>query len=48
MYRCGNQFFAGDGIGKAGIEPTIRTVGELAHDGMADTDREIIKLMMEP
>ncbi len=48
MYRCGNQFFAGDGIVKAGIEPTIRTVGELAHDGMADTDREIIKLMMEP
>ena len=47
MYRCGNQFYAGDGIVKKGIEPTIRTVGELAHDGMADTDREIIKLMMD-
>ena len=47
MYRCGNEFVAGDGIVKNGIENTITTVGLLARDGMADTDREIIRLMME-
>ncbi len=47
MFRCGNQFYAGDGIVKAGIENTIETVGVLAHTGMADTDRAIIRLMME-
>ncbi len=47
MYRCGNQFYAGDGIVKKGIENTIRTVGLLASRGMADTDREIIRLMMK-
>ena len=44
MYRCGNQFYAGDGIVKSGIEHTIETVGALAHTGMADTDRQIIRL----
>ena len=39
---------AGDGIVKSGIEHTIETVGALAHTGMADTDRQIIRLMMEP
>ena len=48
MYRCGNQFYAGDGIVKSGIEHTIEAVGALAHTGMADTDRQIIRLMMEP
>ena len=47
MYRCGNQFYAGDGIVKSGIEHTIETVGTLAHIGMADTDRQIVRLMME-
>ncbi len=47
MFRCGNQFYAGDGIVKSGIENTIQTVGVLAHTGMADTDRAIIRLMME-
>lgn len=47
MYRSGNQFYAGDGIVKKGIENTIRTVGLLASEGMADTDKEIIRLMMK-
>ena len=47
MYRAGNQFFAGDGIVKKGVENTIRTVGRLARDGMVETDREIIRLMTE-
>jgi len=46
MWRSGNQFYAGDGIVKKGIEDTIRTVGALAHEGMVGTDREIIHLMI--
>lgn len=47
MYLQGNQFLGGDGIVKKGVENTIRSVGQLAHDGMADTDREIIQIMLE-
>ena len=47
MYEDGNQFFGGDGIVKKGVENTIATVGKLARLGMAETDKEIIRLMME-
>ena len=47
MYEDGNQFFGGDGIVKQGVENTIETVGKLARYGMEQTDREIIRLMME-
>ncbi len=47
MYESGNQFFGGDGIVKKGVENTIASVGRLARQGMAETDREIIELMME-
>lgn len=47
MYKQGNEFHAGDGIVKKGVENTIRTVGTLARDGMAVTDNEILHLMME-
>ena len=47
MFCMGNQFYGGDGIVKKGIENTIMTVGELANQGMAETDREIIRLMMQ-
>lgn len=47
MYEKGNQFFAGDGIVKKGVEETIRSVSRLAHDGMRETDKEIIKIMLE-
>lgn len=47
MYDEGNQFFGGDGIVKKGVENTIASVGRLAKMGMAETDREIIQLMME-
>lgn len=46
MYRNGHQFFGGDGIVTKGIEPTIRNVSELARNGMKETDREILKIMM--
>ncbi|MBR6473164.1 MAG: serine dehydratase subunit alpha family protein [Firmicutes bacterium] len=47
MYEDGNQFFGGDGIVKKGVENTIRSVGYLARRGMHETDKEIIRLMME-
>ena len=47
MYEDGNQFFGGDGIVKKGVENTIRNVGYLARRGMHETDKEIIRIMME-
>ena len=47
MFLEGNQFVGGDGIVKKGVERTIASVGRLAHDGMAETDKEIIQLMVE-
>ncbi len=47
MYQMGNQFVGGDGIVKKGVENMIHTVGRLARDGMAETDKEIISLMVE-
>ncbi len=47
MYQNGNQFYGGDGIVKKGVENTIQNVGRLARIGMQETDREIIRLMIE-
>ncbi len=47
MYYNGNEFFAGDGIVKNGVEDTIRSVSRLAHDGMRETDKEIIRIMLD-
>lgn len=47
MYRQGQQFYSGDGIVVKGVENTIRNIGELAQKGMAETDKEIIKLMTQ-
>ena len=47
MYYNGNQFFAGDGIVKKGVENTIKSVSRLAQEGMRETDKEIIKIMLE-
>ena len=47
MYEDGNQFFGGDGIVKKGVENTIASVGKLASRGMQQTDKEIIKLMLD-
>ncbi len=46
MYRHGSQFFSGDGIVTNGVENTIRNVGRLAKIGMAQTDKEIINIMV--
>lgn len=47
MYRCGKQFYCGEGIVQKGIEATIESVGELARKGMKETDNEIIELMIK-
>lgn len=46
MALCGKQFYGGDGIVTKGVENTIRNVGLLAREGMSETDREIIKIML--
>lgn len=47
MYQGGRQFYAGEGIVRKGVEETIRTVSRVGRDGMADTDREILRIMTE-
>ena len=47
MYQSGNEFYGGDGIVKKGVERTIEIVGRLARCGMQETDKEIIRLMLE-
>ena len=46
MFKEGQQFYGGDGIVKKGVENTIVSVGKLAKDGMAETDKEILRIML--
>ena len=46
MYQSGNQFYSGEGLVAKGVENTIRNIGSLARNGMASTDKEIIRLML--
>ncbi len=41
------QFMAGDGLVKQDIEATIQSIGRMASEGMLETDRKIIELMLE-
>ena len=47
MYQNGQQFRGGDGIVSKGVENTIRNIGMLGHDGIRETDKEIVKIMMQ-
>ena len=47
MYLNGQQFRSGDGIITKGVEATIRNVGRLGREGMRETDKEIVKIMMD-
>ncbi len=47
MHYNGSEFYAGDGIVKQGVENTIKSVSRLAHKGMRETDREIIRIMLD-
>lgn len=46
MYKCGQQFYGGDGIVTKGVEATIQNVGRLGRDGMQQTNEEIIRIMI--
>lgn len=41
------NFHGGDGILKEDVEDTIKSVGQLARIGMSETDKEIIRIMIE-
>ena len=47
MAARGHEFFGGEGIVKKGIENTIREVGKLGREGMAQTNDVILDIMME-
>ena len=47
MNRHDSQFYGGDGIVVKGVENTIRAVSAIAREGMRETDREIIRLMID-
>ena len=46
LAMAGKRFAGGDGIVAEQAEETIRRVGSLASRGMAETDREILRLML--
>ncbi len=47
MYLEGQQFYGGDGIVTKGVDKTVKNVGRLAREGMAQTDRTILEIMMD-
>lgn len=47
MYQQGQQFYSGDGIVKKGAENMVASVGRLGRLGMAETDREILRIMLD-
>ena len=47
MNARGSEFLGGDGILEKGVENTIRNVGDLARNGMRETDEEIIRMMIK-
>lgn len=46
MYCNGQQFCGGDGIVKNGVEQSISSVGQLGREGMRETDRVILDIMV--
>lgn len=47
MSLNGKEFLDGEGIVVKGVDNTIKNVGELASEGMAQTDRKILSLLTE-
>ena len=47
MAQHKQQFRAGEGIVKKGVENTICSVGRLGKNGMRETDKEILRIMTE-
>ena len=47
LYEKGKGRHGGDGILKDNVEKTIESVGQLAREGMRETDTEILDIMLE-
>ena len=46
MYQDKQQFYGGDGIVTKGVDNTVRNVGILARQGMKDTNKTILDIML--
>ena len=46
MFEHGQQFYGGDGIVKKGVDRMVSGVGRLGREGMRETDREILRIML--
>lgn len=46
MYLESQQFYSGDGIVTKGADNTVHNIGRLAREGMRQTDRTILEIMM--
>lgn len=46
MYQNGQQFRAGDGLVVKGVDENVKNVGRLGREGMNETNREIIEMMI--
>ena len=47
MYLEGQQFYGGDGIVTKGVDNTVYNVGRLAREGMRQTDKTILEIMLK-
>lgn len=47
MYLENQQFFGGDGIITKGADRTVNNIGRLAREGMRETDRTILRIMLD-
>ncbi len=47
LYENGKGLHGGDGILKSDVEKTIESVGQLAREGMRETDAEILDIMLD-
>ena len=46
MYLENQQFYGGDGIVTKGVDKTVVNVGRLAREGMRETDKTILEIML--
>ena len=46
MYLEGQQFYSGDGIVTKGVDNTVHNIGRLAREGMRQTDKTILEIML--
>lgn len=47
MYLENQQFYGGDGIVTKGADKTVSNVGRLAREGMRETDKTILRIMLD-